>query len=183
MTRTEPQTAAALVRPAWVRAGITAGFAAFTIFWTDDTMTMARIALAVFFILAATAVWDYVKTEEVPPAMTGAMALGSAGWVFAGIAAVFATSTAALAIIAGIGFTLMGACELYGALKVRGEFLPSRDHVILGVVGILTGLGLFLGAGLDPHGILGISGTGVIIMAVLMGISAAGLTSDSRRAE
>ncbi len=181
MTRIQPQTAAALVRPAWVRTGVTAVFAAFTIFWTDDTMTVARIALAAFFILAATAVWDYVKTEEVPPAMTGAMALGSATWVFAGIAAIFATSTAVLAIIAGIGFALMGACELYGALKVRTEFVPSRDHVILGVVGILTGIGLFLGAGLDPHGILGISGTGVIIMAVLLGISAAGLTHDSRR--
>ncbi|WP_157984105.1 hypothetical protein [Nesterenkonia muleiensis] len=182
LTRIEPETAAALIRPAWTRAVITAVFAAFTIFWTDDTMTVARIALAAFFILGATAVWDYAKTEQVPPALTGAMALGAAAWVFSGIAAIFAASTTVLAVIAGAGFLVMGTCELSGALKVRAEFVPSRDHVLLGVVGILTGVGLFLGAGLDPHGILGISGTGVIIMAVLLLISAAGFTHESRSA-
>jgi hypothetical protein len=183
LTRIDPRTAAVLVRPSWMRAVVTAVFAAFTIFWTAETMTGARIALSAFFILCATAVWDYVKTEQVPPALTGAAALGASSWVFAGIAALFAPSAAALAIIAGIGFLLMGACELYGGLKVRAEFVPSRDHVILGVVGVLTGVGLFLGAGLDPHGILGISGTGVIVMAVLLLISAAGLTHEARKAE
>lgn len=182
LTRIEPEAAAALVRPAWVRAVITAVFAAFTIFWTDDTMTVARFALAAFFILCATAVWDYVKSERVPPALTGALAVGAVAWLISGVAALFAASTGALAIIAGVGFLMMGACEFYGALKVRTEFVPSKDHVILGVVGILTGVGLFLGAGLDPHGILGISGTGVIIMAVLLLISAAGLTHESRSA-
>lgn len=162
---------------------MTTVFAVFTIFWIDDTMTVARIALAGFFILGATAVWDYIKTEQVPPQLTGAAALGAAAWVFSGIAALFAASTAALAVIAGVGFLIMGACELYGGLKVRAEFVPSRDHVILGVVGILTGVGLFLGVGLDPHGILGISGTGVIIMAVLLLISAAGLSHESRKTE
>ena len=162
---------------------ITTVFAAFTIFWTADTMTVARIALAVFFILCATAVWDYVKTEQVPPTLTGAAALGAAAWVFSGIAALFATSAAALAVIAGVGFLIMGACELYGGLKVSSAFVPARDHVILGVVGVLTGVGLFLGVGLDPHGILGISGTGVIIMAVLLLISAAGLTHEARKVE
>lgn len=166
-----------------MRAVVTAVFAAFTIFWIDDTLTVARIGLAAFFILCATAVWDYVKTEQVPPSLTGAGALGASGWVLAGIAALFAPSTGVLAIIAGTGFLLMGACELYGGLKVRQEFVPARDHAILGVVGILTGLGLFLGAGLDPHGILGISGTGVIIMAVLLLISAAGLTHEARKAQ
>lgn len=164
-----------------MRAVVTTVFAIFTIFWTTETMTVARIALAIFFILCATAVWDYVKTEHVPPALTGAAALGAAAWVFSGIAALFATSTAALAITAGVGFLIMGVCELYGGLKVRAEFIPSRDHVILGVVGTLTGVGLFVGVGLDPHGILGISGTGVIIMAVLLLISAAGLTHESRK--
>ncbi|TLP96972.1 hypothetical protein FEF26_08285 [Nesterenkonia salmonea] len=181
VTRIDPQTAAALVRPAWMRAVVTTVFAVLTIFWTDETMTLARIALAAFFILCATAVWDYVKTEQVPPKLTGAAALGAAAWVLSGIAALFAATPTALAIIAGVGFLIMGACELYGGLKVRAEFVPSRDHIILGVVGVLTGVGLFLGAGLDPHGILGISGMGVIIMAVLLLISAAGLTHEASK--
>lgn len=160
---------------------ITAVFATFTIFWTDETLTLARIALAAFFVLCATAIWDYLKAEEVPVAMRSAGALGAAAWVLSGIAAIFAGSAAVLAIIAGAGFLIMGVAELYGALKVRGEFVPARDHIIVGAVGILTGIGLFLGAGLDPHGILGISGMGVVVMAVLLLISAAGLTHEAKK--
>lgn len=178
----DPTTAAALLRPAWTRAVITAIFALFTVFTTDETMTLARIGLAAFFILAATAVWDYVKVESVPVAMRTSISLGAAGWIFSGIAAIFAASPAALAIIAGLGFVLMGVAEFVGALRVRSQFVPARDHLILGVVGVLTGVGLFLGAGLDAHGILGISGMGVVVMAVLLLISAAGLTHESKKA-
>jgi len=178
----DPTTAEALLRPAWTRAVITAIFALFTVFTTDETMTLARIALAAFFILAATAVWDYVKVESVPVPMRTSMSLGAAAWIFSGIAAIFAASPMALAIIAGIGFVLMGAAELVGALRVRAQFVPARDHLILGAVGVLTGVGLFFGAGLDPHGILGISGMGVVVMAVLLLISAAGLTHESKKA-
>lgn len=141
---------------------------------------MARIALAAFFVVGATAIWDYVKVQYVPERMRAAVALGAAVWVFSGIASIFAGSTAVLAIIAGVGFFVMGVTELYGGLRVRKEFVPARDHLILGVVGMLTGVGLFAGAGLDPHGVLGISGMGVVIMAVLLLISAAGLTHEAR---
>src|SRR5690625_5009572 len=144
-------------------------------------MTLARIALAAFFILAATAVWDYVKVEAVSAAMRTSVSAGAAVWIFSGIAAVFAASPAALAVIAGIGFLLMGVAEFVGAWKVRAAFVPARDHLILGVVGALTGVGLFLGAGLDPHGILGISGMGVVVMAVVLLISAAGLSHESKK--
>ena len=145
-------------------------------------MTLARIGLAAFFILTATAIWDYIKVESVPVRMRTSMSIGAAAWIFSGIAAVFAESTAALAVVAGIGFLVMGAAEFTGAWIVRAEFVPARDHLILGVVGVLTGVGLFLGAGLDPHGILGISGMGVVVMAVLLMISAAGLTHERNRA-
>ncbi|MGO1549301.1 MAG: hypothetical protein ACTHWO_05730 [Nesterenkonia sp.] len=177
----DAKTAAELLRPAWTRAVITAIFALFTVFTTDETMTMARIALAAFFVLAATAVWDYVKVESVPVPMRTSISLGAAAWIFSGIVAIFAAGPTALAIIAGIGFFLMGVAEFIGAVRARPEFVPARDHLILGVVGMLTGLGLFLGAGLDPHGVLGISGMGVVVMAVLLLISAAGLTHESRR--
>lgn len=181
VARIDAETARDLMRPAWVRAVVTSIFALFAVFSTDETILLARIALAAFFILAATAVWDYVKVEAVPAAFRGPVAVGAAVWIFAGIAAIFSQNTAMLAVVAGLGFTAMGAAELVGALKVRQDFVPARDHVILGVVGVLTGIGLFLGAGLDPHGILGISGMGVVVMAVLLMISAAGLTHEGRK--
>lgn len=182
IARIDPASAQKLLRPAWVRAGITAIFALFTVFSTGETQLMARIALAAFFILCATAVWDYVKEDSVPVALRSPMAIGAAVWIFAGIAAIFATVTWALAVVAGVGFVAMGLAESYGALRSRGTFVPARDHLILGVVSMLTGVGLFMGAGLDPHGILGISGMGVVVMAVLLLISAAGLTHDAKKA-
>lgn len=182
VTRVDVVTAQQLVRPAWVRAGITTIFALLTTFSTQETMTLARVALAAFFILGATAIWDYVKAEAVPAAMRSSVAMGAAVWIFSGLAAVFAASTTALAVVAGAGFLLMGLAEFIGALRVRATFVPARDHLILGVVGMGTGVGLFLGAGLDPHGILGISGMGVVVMAVLLLISAAGLTHETKRA-
>ena len=182
VSHVDANTAADLLRPAWTRAVITAIFALFTVFTTDETMTLARIALAAFFILAATAIWDYVKVEAVPASMRTSISLGAAVWIFSGIAAIFAATPSALAIMAGIGFFLMGVAEFVGAWRARAQFVPARDHLILGVVGMLTGLGLFLGAGLDPHGILGISGMGVVVMAVLLLISAAGLTHESKKA-
>ncbi|WP_300342545.1 hypothetical protein [Nesterenkonia sp.] len=180
ITRTDPRTAARLTRPAWTRAVITAAFALFTVFSTGETMTLARLALAAFFVLGAAALWEYVKADPVPAALRAAVSIGAVVWIVSGIAAVFAHSAAALAVIAGIGFLAVGAAELIGALKVRGSFVPARDHLILGPVGMLTGAGLFAGAGLDPHGILGISGMGVVIMAVLLLISAAGLSHEAK---
>lgn len=182
VTSVDVVTAKELLRPAWVRAVVTTLFALFTTFSTEETMTLARIALAAFFILGATAVWDYVKVESVPAAMRTSVSLGAAAWIISGIAAIFAGSTTALAVIAGVGFLAMGLAEFIGAIKVRAQFVPARDHLILGVVGAGTGVGLFLGAGLDPHGILGISGMGVVVMAVLLLISAAGLTHEAKKA-
>lgn len=183
VTHVDAATARELLRPAWVRAGITTIFALFTVFSTSETMTMARIALAAFFVLAATAIWDYIKAESVPVKMRTAMSVGASAWILSGIAALFVGSPAALAVVAGIGFLVMGVAEFTGAWVLRSLFVPARDHLILGVVGILTGLGLFVGAGLDPHGILGISGMGVVVMAVLLMISAAGLTHERNKAD
>lgn len=181
--RIPADTARQLVRPAWLRGGITAAFALFTIFWTDETHSIAQWALAAFFVLGATAVWDYIKADAVPEKFRAAASVGLAVWWLFGVGVVFAGTSIALAIVAGIGFLGMGAAELTAALRVRGEFLPARDHIILGVIGILTAAGLFLGVGLDPHGILGISGMGVVVMAVVVLIQAGGFTSDMRRAD
>lgn len=165
-----------------MRGIITLAFAVFTIFWQEDTLTLLRFSLAAFFVLGATAVWDYAKLSVVPDSLRGALAVGAAVWVVSGVAAIFVGGTTAAAVVAALGFLGMGLAELVGGLRSRRQFVPARDHILLGVIGTLTGASLLVGSQLDPHGILGISGMGVIVMAVLLMISGAGLIHDSKRA-
>lgn len=176
------QTAQELIRPVWMRGLITLAFAIFTTFWQDDTLTLLKISLAAFFVLGATAVWDYAKLEVVPDSLRGMLAVGASVWVLSGVAAVFVGTDTAAAVVAAVGFLGMGLAELVGGVRARNEFVPSRDHILLGGVGVLTGVSLMVGSQLDPHGILGISGMGVIVMAVLLLISGGGLIHDSKKA-
>lgn len=174
-------TAEELTRPVWLRAVITTVFAVVAIFWQEETVTLLKVSFAAFFVLGATAVWDYAKVEAVPNSLRGPLAIGAAAWVLSGIAVIFVSTAAAAAVIAAIGFAAMGVAELIGGLRARREFVPARDQIILGAVGVLTAVGLAVGLHLDAHGILGIAGTGVIIMAVLLLISGAGLVHDAKR--
>lgn len=181
MKKIPAATAEDLLRPVWIRAVLTVAFAVLAIFWQNESLALLKYSLAAFFVLGASAVWDYVKSSVVPEKLRANLALGAALWGVSGIAAIFAPSTAAAAIIAAVGFFGMGVAELVGGLRVRAEFTPARDQVLLGGLGVLTGIGLGVGVSLDPHGVLGIAGTGVIVMAVLLLISAAGLTHDARK--
>lgn len=174
-------TAEELTRPVWLRAVITVIFAVVAIFWQGETVTLLKIAMAGYFVLGATAVWDYAKVEAVPVTLRGPLAMGAAAWVLSGVAVIFVNTAAAAAVIAAIGFAAMGVAELVGGLRARHDFIPARDQIILGGVGVLTALGLAIGLQLDPHGILGVAGMGVVIMAVVLLISGAGLIHDAKR--
>ncbi|KUG59586.1 hypothetical protein [Nesterenkonia jeotgali] len=174
-------TAEELTRPVWLRAVITVVFAVIAIFWQEETVTLLKISIAGFFVLGATAIWDYAKVEAVPNTLRGPLAMGAAAWVLSGVAVIFVNTATAAAVIAAIGFTAMGLAELVGGLRARNDFVPARDQIILGAVGVLTGLALAIGLQLDPHGILGLAGMGVTIMAVVLLISGAGLLHDVKR--
>lgn len=180
--RTPAPTAAALIRPVWVRAVVTALFAVVAIFSQEETLTLLKFSLAGFFVIGASAVWDYAKdVDVVPDSVRGPLAFGAAAWVLSGVAAVFVGTTTAAAVVAGIGFLAMGAAELIAGIRGRQEFVPARDQMVLGGIGAATGLGLLAAMGLDPHGVMGMAGTGVIVMAVLLLISGAGMVHDSKR--
>lgn len=175
-------TAAALIRPVWVRAVITVLFAVVAIFVQDETLTLLKLALAGYFVIGASAVWDYAKDAEVvPDAVRGPLAFGAAVWILSGIAAVFVPSAGAAAVVAAIGFLGMGVAELVAGIRGRREFVPARDQMLLGGIGAATGLGLLAGMGLDVHGVLGTAGMGAVVMGVLLMISGAGMVHDARR--
>lgn len=179
--RTPAPTAEALIRPVWVRAVVTALFAVVAIFWQDETLNLLKFALAGYFVIGASAVWDYAKdVDVVPDSVRGPLAFGAAAWVLSGVAAVFVGTTTAAAVVAAVGFLAMGVAELVAGIRGRREFVPARDQMVLGGIGALTGVGLLAGMGLDVHGVLGMAGTGVIVMAVLLLISGAGLVHDAK---
>ncbi|MDR5711545.1 hypothetical protein RH857_05275 [Nesterenkonia flava] len=192
MKRTPPETAQSLARPAWLRAGTTIGFSVFSIvwhgnawfadLWDGNDLMVARIAVAAFFVLTASMVWEYVKQEGVPEVLRGSLALGAAAWLLTGVLVIFMTTTTGVALAAGAGFLILGLAELFGGLRTRNEFVPSRDHALLGAIGALTGLLMIAWWGLDIHGVIGIAGMGMILSSVLLAIGAAGLTHDAKRA-
>lgn len=176
-------TAEQLARPVWLRAVVTALPALVTIFWQGETLLLLKIALAAYFVLAGTAIWDYAKdTVVVPDAVRGPLASGAALWVLVGVGVLFVPSATAGAVVAAAGFLGMGLAELIAGLRGRPDFVPARDLLVQGGVGTATGVGLLAGMQLDVHGILGIAGMGLVILAVLLMISGASMTHEARRA-
>lgn len=193
VTKVPAETAAALQRPVWLRAGFTAAFGAFATFWTgnyemaslwgDNAFFVGKIVLAAFFILTSSMVWEYGKNVNVPEKLRASLAAGAALWAVSGIVIIFMGSSLAVGIAAGVGLLGMGALELLGGLKVRDEFVPARDHIIVGAVTALTGIALFIWNGPDFQAVAGTAGMGMILAAALLLISAAGLTHEARRAK
>lgn len=191
VTKIPAETARQLLRPTWLRAGITTAFAFFTIiwhgnawfvdFWDGNDLTVARFVLAGFLGLAASMIWEYAKQEATPQVLQGALAVGAAAWLVAGVVIILVGSTTPVALAAGLAFLVLGVAELYAGLKLRAEFVPARDHVLLGAIGAATGIGLIAWWGLDIHGVIGIAGMGMILSAVLLLINAAGMTHEVRR--
>ena len=85
--------------------------------------------------------------------------------------------TAAAALILG------GVAELVAWARFRRAFIPARDQLWTGLVGVASGAALAVGAvqGLNPHGQLGIVGGGAIIIGVLLLISGLGFHHEVRR--
>ncbi|WP_147103796.1 hypothetical protein [Nesterenkonia populi] len=193
VTKVPAETAAALQRPVWLRAGFTAAFGAFATFWTgnaelaglwgENAFVVGKVVMAAFFVLASSMVWEYGKNENVPEKLRTALAAGAALWALSGVVVIFMTSSVAVAVAAGIGLLSMGAAELIGGIRVRHEFVPARDHITVGTVTALTGVALFIWHGPDLHAVAGTAGMGMILAAALLLISAAGLTHEARQAK
>lgn len=191
VTKIPAETARVLKRPTWARAVLAAvlgvfslvwhGNEAFVDLWGGNDLLVARIVLAAFFVLSASAVWEYAKQSPVPDVLRGGLALGAASWLLLGAAIIFFTSSLAIGLLAGAAMTVMGVAELVGGLRTRKDFVPSRDHVLVGAVGTITGVVLLAWWDLDIHGVVGVAGMGAILIAVLLMIAAAGMRHEAQK--
>lgn len=176
------ETADAVWKPILIRAGVALIFALPTVFVQDPSLLWMKIALAVYLVFSGSAMWEYLRREPVPEAMRSPLSLAAASWMLGTLVLFFFSDprwvglTVAAALLAG------GVAELVAWFRHRHEFVPARDQLVTGAVGVGTGALLIWGSGLNIHAQLGIVGGGAIIIAVVLAISGIGFYLDVRKA-
>ena len=175
--------AAAVWPPLLFRAVVAAAFGALTIFWTQPSVQVASVAGGLYLLaLAASAVW-----------MERAIGLRDSAdrWVV-WIAPGFLLSGAVLnlwihtdAMFAEVGalvLVIAGAVDLYVGIRQRRTSVVGRDLIAVGAVSVATGLLLPLFEGAGAHALLGVTGGGAVITAVVLAIAAFGYRHDEHHA-
>ncbi|HIW47609.1 MAG TPA: hypothetical protein H9884_12010 [Candidatus Yaniella excrementigallinarum] len=174
-----------MYRPILIRAAIAALFGLATIIIQEPNDAVVNYGSAIFLVLSGSSMWEYLRRDPVPEAMRSPLSLIAAVWMLAALTLIgvqlgeLSVTVTWITLAAGLG--IAGIAELW-AFSWRKAFAPARDHLIAGIVGIVTaGLYIFI-QDLDYHRIFGIAGTYALIIAVLFGISGIGYWLDTRKA-
>lgn len=173
------ETAVAVWKPVLIRALVAAIFGVSTIFLSEPGVSLLKYAVAAYLVFSGTAMWEYLRRDPVPEAMRSPLSMAAAAWMLGAIVLLFLNDTLVIALVAAAALLLGGIAELVAWAKHRKSFVPARDQLYTGIVGVLTAVGLVLFRELDPHGLLGIIGGGAIIIAVVMAISGFGFRHDA----
>ena len=178
-------TIAVMYRPILIRAGVAAIFGIVTFIFQEPSQAVVNYGSAIFFLFSGSAMWEYLRRDPVPEAMRSPLSLIAAVWMLAALTLVGAQLGGVSATVTWITLAaalgIAGIAELW-AFTWRKTFAPARDHLIAGIVALITA-GLFVVIqDLDYHRIFGIVGTYALIVAVLFGISGIGYWLDTRKA-
>ncbi|MFC7401680.1 hypothetical protein [Citricoccus sp. GCM10030269] len=176
------ETAEIMWKPILIRALIAAIFGLATVFLQEPGLPMLKYGLAAYFVFSGSGTWEYLRRDPVPEKMRGPLSIAAALFMLSAVALLFAGTEFIAGLIAGIALIGVGIAELVAWAQHRTQFVPARDQLYTGAVGILSGVGLLLFLHLDAHGMLGIVGGGAIIIAVLLAISGFGFRHDAGRA-
>lgn len=181
--KTPLEISSVVFKPILIRAAVALVFGLTTVFIADPGLTWMKVAFALYLVFSGSAVWEYLRREPVPAAMRSPLSLAAAAWMLGTVVLFFFGSPAGVGVTAGVALLLGGAAELVAWARHRREFIPARDQLWTGLVGLLSGAGAALGAaqGLNPHGILGIAGGGAVVIGVLLLISGLGFHHEVRR--
>jgi hypothetical protein len=166
-------------KPILVRALIAAIFGLTTVFLQEPGLGALKYGLAAYFVFSGSGLWEYLRREPVPEGMRGPLSVAAAVFMVGAIVLLFAGTPFVAGLIAAIALIGAGLAEVVAWARYRREFVPARDQLYTGAVGILSGIGLLIFLHLDPHGMLGIVGGGAIVIAVLLAISGFGFRHDA----
>lgn len=171
--------------PILLRSVIAAVYGALTIFWQEPTTAVLALAGGIYLVLTGVSVWrmSVLARDSQVPAVPAALLAAAAIYAVAGVIVAVFQSIGVFAYVAGAALLIGGAIELTFWFRARKLFVPARDWLITGVVGIGAGIllpvFLALPAGGHVQALLGVSGGAAVITAVILAISGLGLRHDA----
>lgn len=178
-----PDPAELLVwKPFLVRAVVSAVFGLVTVFWREPSTLVMSLAGGIYLLLNGAAyLWTHRMTHwgsrsKLLTEIGGGLLLG------AGIASLVFLDDRSFGFAGAVALVVAGAAELLRGLAVRGH-AAGRDLVLVGAVGIATGTILPFVDHLGAHALLGVTGGGAVLTAVVLGIAALSYRHDSAPSE
>ncbi|MDN4609983.1 hypothetical protein [Arthrobacter burdickii] len=165
-------------KPFLVRAVVSAVFGLVTIFWRDPSTLVMSLAGGLYLLLNGGAyLWTH-RMAHWGPRFRLLTEIGGGLLLGAGIASLVFLDDRSFAFAGAVALAVAGAAELVRGLAVRGH-VAARDLVTAGVVGLATGAILPFVEELGAHALLGVTGGGALLTAVVLGIAALGYRHDS----
>ena len=175
--------AAEVATPVMGRAITAAGFALLSIFWPSATNQVLAYGLAAFMVASAKFMWDYAKAPSAPKAAQGYYAGAAVAMILAGVVMALRPEVLVIGIAGAVAFMIAGIMEIMVFFRLRADFVPYKDQLVTGFVGLGVGAALLMGLNMDAHALLGLAGGGAIILAVFELISAFGLRHDAKESQ
>lgn len=167
-----------LWKPFLVRAVVSAVFGLVTIFWREPSSLVMSLAGGLYLLLVGSA---YLWTHRMAHWGSGSKLLTDIGGgllLGAGVASLVFIDDRSFAFAGAVALFVAGLAELVRGLAVHGH-PAARDLVIVGVVGTATGAILPFVEQLGAHALLGVTGGGALVTAVVLGIAALSYRHDS----
>ncbi|MEG9249791.1 DUF308 domain-containing protein [Arthrobacter sp. Soc17.1.1.1] len=165
-------------KPFLVRAAVSALFGLVTVFWRDPSTLVLSVAGGVYLLLSGVAyLWTH-RMAHWGPRFRLVTDIGGGLLLGAGIAGLVFVDDRSFALAGAVALVVAGTVELVRGLAVRNH-AASRDLVVVGVVGIVTGAILPFVEQLGAHALLGVTGGGALLTAVVLGIAGLSYRHDS----
>ncbi|WP_146065689.1 hypothetical protein [Arthrobacter pityocampae] len=165
-------------KPFLMRAVVSGAFGLVTIFWREPSTLVLAVVGGLYFLLAG---GGYLWAHRGAHWRAGSGVLTTVGGgllLGAGVAVLALRTDAVFAYAGAVALVVAGAAELLRGLATRGH-VAARDLVVVGAVGLTTGAILPFVESLGAHALLGVSGGGALLTAVVLGIASLSYRHDS----
>ncbi len=164
-------------KPFLVRAIMSAVFGILTIFWREPSTAVLSVAGGLYLLfLGVTYLWTHRRVLGVRSSLP--TSLGGGLLVVAAVLTLILMDDRSFAFAGAAALVVAGGAEVARGVTVRGH-IAARDLVTVGAVMAATGAILPFFEHLGAHALLGVTGGGALITAVVLGIAALSYRHDS----